>query len=139
MHGDGMLNWEQALERNVARTGTVSYRAKCAESHPNHEHWRKEMIRMATEPAPQYPPMAQQVQNALGAAGRAIAAVATGHPVLVPDSVYEEREAICRTCDKYDAAQRRCSLCGCKTQVKLRAAQEECPLSVPLWSKYNPS
>jgi hypothetical protein len=145
MRGDGMLiEWEDALEMNVARTGTVAYRTKCAESHPNHEHWRKEMIRMATD-TKTYPPITAQIGNALNAAGRAIAAVATGQPVLVPDSVYGEREAVCETntCGKYDAAQHRCIICGCRTKAKLRGAQEECALVMigekPLWTKYNPS
>jgi hypothetical protein len=145
MYGDGMLTWEESLELNVARTGTTSYRTKCAESHPNHEHWRKEMIRMATAPAPQYPPLTQQAGNAIAAAVRAGIAMATGNPAFVPDSVYRERKTICEAnpCGKYDAAQRRCTICGCKTQLKLTGAQEECALAMigekPLWSKYNPS
>jgi hypothetical protein len=135
-----MLSWQESLEHNIVLTGTESYRAKCNESHPKHEAWRAEMIRMATEPPIQYPPISTQIKNAIGATGRAIAAVATGKPVLVPDSVYQEREAKCvaNRCGQYDAAQRRCFLCGCKTQAKLRAAQEECPSPMKLWSKYEP-
>jgi hypothetical protein len=137
-----ITDWKIAIEHEVAKSKHERWRALCDESHPNHKNNRDHVLKMANgwkPESPQYPSAIKQVGNALGAAGRAIAAVATGQPVFVPDSVYSEREATCRTCEKYDAAQRRCSLCGCKTQVKLRAAQEECPLPVPLWSKYNPS
>jgi hypothetical protein len=135
MHGDGMLiEWEDALEMNVARTGTVAYRTKCAESHPNHEHWRKEMIRMATD-TKTYPPITRQIQNALGALGRAGEALATGQPVLATEEEQARRLAICESnvCGKYDSSQRKCSACGCFANLKKRLSTEHCPLDPPLW------
>lgn len=45
----------EALETNIARTGNQDYRRLCADSHPKHEKWRREMVRMATEPPPPPP------------------------------------------------------------------------------------
>ena len=79
---------------------------------------------------PEYPPLAQQAANALIAAGRFVKSGLK----TVDDAEYERRLAICKACDQYDAEKKRCRICGCKTQIKLRMASEHCPIQPePKW------
>ena len=49
---------------------------------------------------------------------------------IVPDTVLEQRSAICAGCEFWDPEQfgGRCLKCGCATMAKLRLAHEKCPL-----------
>lgn len=81
-----------------------------------------------------YPPLATQAGNVLAAAGRIVAAVAKGDPVLAPPEVVAERRRICAACELWDQAQGRCRHCGC-TGLKFDLATERCPLDPPKWDR----
>lgn len=125
------MTWDDALEIAVARTKHERYRDLCADSYPDHEMWRAEMIRQAAE-EPEYPSLLDQAGNAIGAVARAVGAIVTGQPITVSDEVYDARTATCMACDHYDAAQGRCKACGCLS-LKRWGAQERCPLDPPKW------
>jgi hypothetical protein len=38
------MEWVEALERRVARTGNERYRLLCADDHPDHEAWRANIV-----------------------------------------------------------------------------------------------
>ena len=75
----------------------------------------------------EYPPFWKMMKNAMAAAARTTAAVMQGQKAVVPDEVFEAREAVCRGCPKWDAQAKRCSRCGCYTSMKLKLARESCP------------
>ena len=56
----------------------------------------------------------------------------------VPESVYQERLAVCLPCEHYHLAQ--CRKCGCGVRgriiAKARWASERCPLDPPKWDVY---
>lgn len=80
-----------------------------------------------------YPSLFQQAANAASAAGSALASMARGEPVIAPQEEQYRRMAICHACDKFDAKQGRCTLCGCYANLKTRIASEHCPLEPPKW------
>lgn len=133
------MDWEEALNLVVQTTGHARYRDLCAEEHPDRDAWRARMIARATGEAvapTSYPSVATMAGNVLAAAGRAVAALATGGPVWVPNDVYEARRATCAACPEWVAKDRRCRLCGCQTDLKLRGAQESCPADPPRWGRW---
>jgi hypothetical protein len=83
----------------------------------------------------QYPSLATQTGNAVAAAGRAVTAFARGEHVFVSPEEEARRGAICESneCGKFDATQRRCTLCGCKTDIKRRLKTESCPDTPSRW------
>jgi hypothetical protein len=87
------------------------------------------------EPKTEFPSLATQAANALGAIGRVVGAVATGQAVMVSQEVLEKRRDECETCENMIGD--RCKLCGCWYQKKIRLATESCPMNPPRWSAYN--
>lgn len=85
------------------------------------------------------PSAARIASNAIGAAGRVVFAVASGHSVHVPADVREMRETICKACPKFRAQDNRCTQCGCSLGGlildKLRYATERCPLNK--WERWS--
>jgi len=81
------------------------------------------------KPPADYPPLVAQAGSLAKAVGRFVASGLQ----RVDDDAYRARLAICQSCDQYDADQKRCRLCGCKTSIKLRMASEHCPLDDPKW------
>ena len=78
-------------------------------------------------PAPPMPPVKEQVKNFALAVSRAVKyAVEEGDPVASAGE-REERMGICRTCPKMDKRSMRCTMCGCKTALKVAIKTEECP------------
>ena len=120
------MTWRQALEIEVERTGFAGFRERCAESHPDHQAWRRAMLERVASRA-EYPSLARQARSALAAAGRVVAAVVNGEPIMVPDAVLAERRAICMACEFHDVQQNRCTKCGCGG-LKLELATERCPI-----------
>ncbi len=47
---------------------------------------------------------------------------------LAPKAIRRDRLATCLGCDKYDSAQKRCRVCGCKNSAKVWLASDACPL-----------
>ena len=48
--------------------------------------------------------------------------------ITVSDETYRERMSICKSCDKYDEFDNRCSECGCFLPAKARIILDSCPL-----------
>ena len=57
-------------------------------------------------------------------------------PTQVPDSVQQERLAICEACPHLNKAIYTCKQCGCFMKIKTRLAMAECPLEDKKWGKY---
>lgn len=55
----------------------------------------------------------------------------------VSQETFENRLAICRSCDRMDLVTEKCLECGCKLKgnllAKLRMPNERCPLPSPKW------
>ena len=127
------MNWTEALEQVVARTGHLRYRELCADSNPDHRTWRARMVEQATgiptepEPGPRlsadypplgsratsfaaptgradYPPLAAQAATFVASMGHAAVRVATGRQVRATPEQYQARLAICRTCIQFDSS-----------------------------------
>ena len=54
---------------------------------------------------------------------------------FVPDEVYQDRIAICKSCDKYISLLGNCSICNCFMKLKCRLAFTECAGSPKKWQK----
>jgi len=84
-----------------------------------------------------FPSLGRQARNAAGAAGRVVAAVAMGAPVMVSDQVRAERLAQCGECPHHSGG--RCALCGCclggSVLDKAMLATERCPDSPSKWDR----
>lgn len=103
------------------------YRAPNREPKPRH----------ASIPA-RMPSVSRQAWNLAKAAGTVMYSFLAGARIRVPNEVYEERIAICRTCPKFDVAHQKCTLCGCHARVKLWVAQFFCPHNPPKWGVWVP-
>lgn len=136
------MEWSEALDTVVARTGHERYRVLCADDHPDHERHRRRMIERATgeaptpTPATPFPSPLRQAVNLAGAVGRVVVAAVQGGPVMVPPEVYAARRAICLSCEHNTAravGAVACGRCGCGG-AKLQLATEACP--VGKWTRY---
>lgn len=75
--------------------------------------------------AAQFPPLATQAANALGALGRVARAAVTGQALKADESVVDARRATCAACEHMVGS--RCKLCGCALAAKILLATEKCP------------
>lgn len=78
-----------------------------------------------------YPSLKQQGKNLLQSIGRYIEYFLEQDEIRatqVTPKVYEERIAVCKSCDRCDTVQKRCLECGCYLLVKARLSSEFCPL-----------
>jgi len=75
-----------------------------------------------------YPSIFQQAVNAARAVSSVVASVVHGEAVTVPQEEQDRRLAICHQCEFWDAAQKRCSKCGCFGQWKTWLASQQCPI-----------
>ncbi len=82
---------------------------------------------------PQYPSLFQQAANLAHAVGSVVASAVRGAPITVPQEEQDRRMAICHACEFWDAAQERCSKCGCFGQWKTWLASQRCPDDPPRW------
>jgi hypothetical protein len=74
---------------------------------------------------PPPPSLGRQLANAGMAAGRVVAAVAAGRPVVAPSDVIAARVAVCDACPEWVGG--RCRVCGCGG-LKRHLSTERCPL-----------
>ena len=129
------MTWQQDLEIVVARTRVERYRELCADEWPDHEFYRAEMVRMASEPFPlaprpvEYPSIERQASNLF----RTALGWARSGFKLAPKEVRRARLAICEACEWYDATQKRCTQCGCVNSAKVWIASDQCPLDPSKW------
>jgi hypothetical protein len=75
-----------------------------------------------------YPSLLQQTKNAVVTVGSVVASIVRGEPVSVPQEEQDRRLAICHACEYWDAAQGRCSKCGCFGAWKTWLASQRCPI-----------
>jgi hypothetical protein len=61
---------------------------------------------------------------------------AAGGFKLVPLKLAEERHALCKSCEHYDAAKDQCNVCGCPLKRKTTWAVARCPLKQPKWGEW---
>jgi hypothetical protein len=127
------MAWEEDLETVVKRTGVEHYRYLTSERYHDHVRFREKISQMAHEH--EFPSLATQASNALGALGRSARAAVTGGPVFAPTEVRDERWAQCMTC--VNLVNDRCRLCGCYFAKKITLATESCPMSPPRWGAWN--
>lgn len=66
------------------------------------------------------------LQKAVNLTRATIEHVRAGRPIL-PAAESDARLAICRSCDRLDAANQSCRLCGCNMPVKVTWAEQSCP------------
>ena len=125
------MDWREALEVVIARTGHQRYRELCGGDHPEHEGYRRVVVEKARQFAG-YPPLARQAASLAGAVGRVVIAAARGEPIRVPADVLASRRATCAGCEHHDHATDRCRMCGC-SGLKLELATETCPIG--LWER----
>lgn len=79
----------------------------------------------------EYPPLLKQAKNyATALAKHTLSGGAT-----CDDTEVQARLAVCRSCEKYNAADERCTVCGCRANAdanaftnKLRMKSQKCPL-----------
>lgn len=124
LDGDPLMSLQDDIELVVRRTGQTIY------AEPGWEH-HVVVLAQQIRGEPPLPPMADQVRNALAAAGRVVSAVVTGQPVFVNSDQKEARLAVCRSCDQYRPSDDRCGACGCwqdGVAGKAALATESCPL-----------
>ena len=133
------MDWTEALEIVVGRTGHDRYRELTADDHPDRDAWRRRLIALAggPEPTAEYPPLLRQAANLAGAVVRVVAAAARGEPVRVHPAVYDERRIACRTCEHNGERPEgvRCTKCGCGG-LKLELASEQCADDPPRWGRF---
>ena len=126
------MSWEADLVAVVKRTGVKRYEHLCSEAYFDHKRMREKITAMAHET--EFPSLATQAGNALGALGRAAGQLLSGGPVLVPNEVRDERWGQCMTCE--NLVNDRCRLCGCYFAKKITLAAERCPMNPPRWLEY---
>lgn len=96
-------------------------------SHPDYQSgYRDTLTAHAREMAgrPQYPPLATQAKNLAASLWE----WATSGFKMASDEEQARRREICAECPKWEAAARRCVLCGCATDYKVRMKTEHCPI-----------
>jgi hypothetical protein len=119
----------------------AAYCRWAAEEPPDSINLRNICVRSAIcepEPPPPppptpYPGLIRQAQNLASATVNVGWTAMQGGRVRVPDEEYARRLEVCRACPQYDQGRRRCRLCGCYTELKLRLATEQCPDDPPRW------
>jgi hypothetical protein len=80
------------------------------------------LIRMAADPA-RYPPPAVQAGNL----ARSLWDWAVSGFSMASDAEVARRLAICAGCPEWVGSARRCRLCGCHTDAKVKARVARCP------------
>lgn len=73
------------------------------------------------------PPMREQIMNASKAAVRVLGAAVTGGKIMATEEVVKARQEICSKCEFWIEDRKRCTVCGCRTDLKLKMATEACP------------
>lgn len=120
------MNWTEALEIVVGRTGHEAYRAACADDHPQHEVWRARMVAKATgiKSDPAYPSLGTMAVNAARAAA---GFVASGF-AIASEEEQARRLAVCRECEYFRPEHVRCAKCSCFINLKKRIQSSHCPI-----------
>lgn len=76
----------------------------------------------------EYPSFMTMAKNAVVAAASVVDSIVHGEAVTVPQEEQDRRLAICKSCEKFDPVQERCTLCGCYGKWKTWIASQKCPI-----------
>lgn len=79
-------------------------------------------------PPKELPALTDMAKGFLGSAKDVISGVVQGDGVLVTDVVYEQRMAICNTCEFFRQEDKRCTQCGCFMEAKTKFKKTYCPV-----------
>ncbi|MGB3651186.1 MAG: DUF6171 family protein [Rivularia sp. (in: cyanobacteria)] len=82
---------------------------------------------MSNSSPPSYPSGSKMLQGLVSEAYKTAKQGLCGDRVLAQKSKVEERLEICSNCEKYNAEDRRCTVCGCFMLVKANIESSECP------------
>lgn len=74
------------------------------------------------------PSVATMAQNLIKTASDSVKTVAAGNSINISTEEADRRKSICNGCDAYNAAQQRCTKCGCFIAVKAYLRAASCPL-----------
>lgn len=75
-----------------------------------------------------FPPLVQQMRNAIGAVSRLGGAIVHGNQVKATEEEVAKRQAICDGCEYYAKDSQRCQKCGCFLKIKIKLETEHCPI-----------
>ena len=73
------------------------------------------------------PKLTTQLKNVAVSAKRTIGNIVSGAPVLATEELVSKRREICENCEFWNAVKKKCSICGCYTNAKIRLKAEKCP------------
>lgn len=73
------------------------------------------------------PGIAAMAKNLANSAAKTIKSAVKNEKIIVDKEIFEARKAECSKCEEWDPSSQRCRICGCKTNFKLRLANEQCP------------
>ena len=77
---------------------------------------------------PKYPTFFEQIKNLSALAGGVSKDLLQNQEVFVPEEKQTERLNICATCEHYESNDKRCKLCGCFMEAKVKFVSSSCPV-----------
>ena len=97
-------------------------------------------INGAPHRSPSLPRMAVNVARAAGTV--VYERLKNGVPFFVPDNIFNDRMAICKTCPAFNIPKNVCTKCGCGAGRKLRLSAMTCPWTqdgkaAPKWGMWH--
>jgi len=82
---------------------------------------------MGNTSSPSYPSKSKMLQGLFSEAYKTAKQGLCGDRVLAQKTKVEERLEVCSNCEKYNADDKRCTVCGCFMLVKANIETSECP------------
>ncbi|MFB2771894.1 DUF6171 family protein [Pelatocladus sp. BLCC-F211] len=89
-------------------------------------HLKQLFIRMEKTTS-SYPSHHQMLKNLLSEAYKTAKQGLGGDKILAEKSTVEKRLECCANCDKFNASEKRCIICGCLMTVKANLEASSCP------------
>ena len=75
----------------------------------------------------QYPNFFEQIKNLSTLAGGVAKDFVEGEEVFASEEKQKNRMELCENCEYYDSNQKRCKLCGCFMEAKVKFLRSSCP------------
>lgn len=79
------------------------------------------------------PPLCRDVKRGMPGRAEQLLAIAEGRARPAAPDVQASRQAICRTCEHFDAEAYRCQICMCGLKLRISSAASACPDNPPRW------
>lgn len=76
-----------------------------------------------------YPNFWEQMKNFKEFAQSVGQGVAEGNGLLISEEKRQQRENVCMECNQFNPESKRCYICGCFMEHKIKFRSSECPLS----------